>query len=54
MLYCKATTGLLMTELHKLLNESLLSKSGDRFVSFMDCQVDSETVASFYSHLNVI
>ncbi|XP_007566156.1 separin [Poecilia formosa] len=27
LLYCKATTGLLMTELHKLLNESLLSKS---------------------------
>lgn len=31
MLYCQATAGLMMTELHKLSNENLLIKAGERF-----------------------
>lgn len=32
LLYCQATAGLMMTELHKLPNESLLIKAGESYL----------------------
>lgn len=45
MLYCQATAGLMMTELHKLSNENLLIKAGECFTSHCS---HIEAVVSFY------
>lgn len=51
MLYCQATAGLMMTELHKLSNENLLIKAGECFT--FHCS-HIESVMSFFYFLTVL
>lgn len=53
MLYCQATAGLMMTELHKLSNENLLVKAGEWFASH-HCHIMAVVIFHFVTVLFVI
>lgn len=50
MLYCHATAGLMMTELHKLSNENLLIKAGEWF-TFHYCHIMAVMISHFVAVL---
>ncbi|XP_054882679.1 separin [Poeciliopsis prolifica] len=53
-LYCKATTGLLMSELHKLSNESLLSKSVVAVSNLTCCMFNRRLYEQAFSLVEIV